>query len=104
MNTDDGRFDLFEPSKKVALFDVRDGTIEEVDDDLKNEFKHKYKQIEVDELILLKGEMCKVVSFDERTVTLQLLSREEREMGGNRQERRAKMASLRRRERKARKM
>ncbi len=72
MNTDTGTFDAIPP-----------------------EPTRHFQRISIGEIVLLKGEQCKVLSFEERTVTLQLLSQEERLARGNRKERRKLEARLR---------
>jgi len=80
MNTDTGTFDRVVPGEK----------------------KERFVQIEVGELVLLKGQQCRVVEFGERTVLLRLLSAEERQRAGNRAERRAMLRQLRKAERRRR--
>ena len=49
------------------------------------------KRISVGEIVTLKGEVCEVVEFGERTVTLKLLSKAER-IGRQTEEDRARLA------------
>lgn len=72
MNTDMGTFDAIPPEPERA-----------------------FQRISVGEVVLVKGEQCEVVSFERRTVTLKLLSQDERLGRGNRQQRRSEERRLR---------